>query len=353
LAFVRLFSHPAEASLELIDYLLIFFISLALFSMIGVAIPDAWSKYAGEMTLARSYPLLHGAALLVWPILKLFEIYDELVKRLAGVADVSEDEKQQDKEEDFLTDLEQHKMEGAVDEEEQEMIENVLELTDTTAGEILTPRTDITAIEKNSDLETVLEIITETGHSRYPVYEDSIDNVIGMVYAKDLLGEIGKSQEEFNLTEKIREAYFVPETKSLRELLHEFQNQKLHIAVVLDEYSGVAGIVTLEDILEELVGEITDEYEQTPEENIVEIDGKTLDVDARVYIDDLNDKFELDLPEEDDYDTIGGFVFSHLGFIPKAGQQFDYRNLRFEVVDAEPRSVKRVRIEKLAESEDA
>jgi CBS domain containing-hemolysin-like protein len=145
----------------------------------------------------------------------------------------------------------------------------------------------------------------------------------------------------------------VPETKPLRELLHEFQDQKLHIAVVLDEYGGTAGIVTLEDIIEELVGEIADEYEETAPEPIVEIDAETIEVDARTYIDDLNDQFEMNLPEDEDYDTVGGFVFSHLGSIPKTGDSFDYKNLRFNITLAEARRVNRIRIQKLPERENA
>jgi CBS domain containing-hemolysin-like protein len=135
----------------------------------------------------------------------------------------------------------------------------------------------------------------------------------------------------------------------LRSLLHEFQNHRLHLAVVLDEYGGTAGIVTLEDILEELVGEITDEYEQTPPESIKKIDDRTIEVDARAYVDDLNDEYELNLPEDEDYDTVGGFVFSRLGYVPKTGERFDYESLHFTIASAEPRRVKRIRIQRATE----
>jgi len=166
-----------------------------------------------------------------------------------------------------------------------------------------------------------------------------------------LLTEIGKDPAAFSIRNKLRQPYFVPETKPLRVLLHEFQNQKLHIAIVLDEYGGTAGIVTIEDIIEEVVGEIVDEYEQMPEEVVNKIDETTIEVDARTYIDDLNKDFELELPEDEDYDTVGGFVFSHLGYVPKTGEAFDYKNLRFVICAAETRRVKRIRIEKRAASE--
>ncbi|MHC4720593.1 MAG: hemolysin family protein [Planctomycetota bacterium] len=182
-----------------------------------------------------------------------------------------------------------------------------------------------------------------------PVYEDNIDNIVGLIYAKDLLADIGRGGGDFKLRDKMRGTYFVPETKPIRTLLHEFQNQKLHIAILLDEYGGTAGIVTLEDILEELVGEITDEYEKPVPGPIKRIDEETIEVDARTYIDDLNEEFELSLPEDEDYDTVGGFVFSHLGYVPKSGEAFDYENLNFTISSAEARRIKRLRIRKTAE----
>jgi putative hemolysin len=225
----------------------------------------------------------------------------------------------------------------------------VLELRERTADEIMTPRTDLIAVDVNADLPAVLGAIKEAGHSRLPVYENNIDNIVGLVYAKDLLAEIGGGATPFRLRDRLREAYFVPETKPLRALLHEFQNQKLHIAVVLDEYGGTAGIVTLEDILEELVGEIADEYEETPQESIRKIDENTIEVDARTYVEDLNDEYTLNLPEDEDYDTVGGFVFSRLGYVPKTGEDFEYENLKFTIASAEPRRVKRVRIHRNTE----
>ncbi len=346
LLLVAVFANSHQAGLQIKDYVLTFVIAMAIFSVFGLAIPHAWAKYAGEKILSRTYRFLTFFERLAWPILYVLKVYDRLVRRLAGVVETTPEEQQEEKQEEFLNGLEQQRMEGVVDKEEQEMIENVLELSETTADEIMTPRTDIVAVEVSSDLQAILETINTAGHTRVPVYEENIDSIIGLVYAKDLLAEIGKNPQDFKLRNKIRDAYFVPETKPLRVLLHEFQNQKQHIAVVLDEYGGTAGIVTLEDILEELVGEITDEYEKTPPKPIKKVDQNTIEVDARTYVDDLNDEFELDLPEDEDYDTIGGFVFSHLGYIPKTGISFDYENLKFTIVAAEPRRIKRIRIQK-------
>jgi putative hemolysin len=354
LLLVAIFSGSGESQRQMnptICYLLTFIIAIVLFSIFSLAIPHAWAKYAGEKILSRTYKILTLFAIITSPFLRVFKLYDGFIRRLAGIVETTPEEQHEEKQEEFLTDLEQHRTEGTLDEEEQEMIENVLELSNSTADEIMTPRTDIVAVEINSDLQKVLETISIAGHTRVPVYEENIDNIIGLVYAKDLLTEIGKNPADFNLRNKIRKAYFVPETKLLRSLLHEFQNQKLHIAVVLDEYGGTAGIVTLEDILEELVGEITDEYEKTQPEPVIKIDHNTIEADARTYIDDLNDEYELNLPEDEDYETVGGFVFSRLGYIPKANESFDYENLKFTIASAEARRIKRIRIQKIPDSE--
>lgn len=349
LLLVHVFARLRQASFSAVDYILVFIIALAIFSVFSLAIPHAWAKYAGEKILSRTYRLLTLFAVVAGPVLYIWRLTDGLVRRLAGVVQSTPEEEHEEKQEEFLNGLKQRRIEGVVDKEEQEMIENVLELSETTADEIMTPRTDIVAVEVTSNLQTVLETIISAGHTRVPVYEENIDNIVGLVYAKDLLSEIGKDSAEFKLRDKMREAYFVPETKLLRVLLHEFQNQKQHIAVVLDEYGGTAGIVTLEDILEELVGEITDEYEVIPAEPIKRIDEHTIDVDARTSIDDVNDEFDSDIPEDEDYDTIGGFVFSRLGYIPKTGETFDYDNLKFTVASAEARRIKRINIQKIAD----
>jgi len=338
-----------RGTLDATAYLVVFASALAIFSVFGMAIPHAWAKYAGEKLLSRTYGALLVFAVLATPVLYLLQLYDVVVRRLAGVPPTTPEEQQEEKQEEFLEDLAQHRMEGTVDAEEQEMIENVLELRESTAGEIMTPRTDLVAVDVEADLPTVLETIRKVGHSRIPVYEGNIDNIVGLLYAKDLLAEIGHNTQMFHVYERMREVYFVPETKPLRALLHEFQNQKLHLAVVLDEYGGTAGLVTLEDILEELVGPIADEYDKAPPEAIRKIDETTIEVDARTYVDDLNDAFALDLPEDEDYDTVGGFVFSRLGYIPKVGEHFDYDNVKFTIASAEARRVKRIRIQKGAE----
>jgi putative hemolysin len=346
LMLLALFAYGNEGRITLWEAAGAFVTALVLVSIFAIAIPQSLAKYTGEKILAYTFGLLQVFAFIVRPILYVVRLYDALIRRLAGVPEPVGEEPQEEKEEEFLSVVEQGKMEGVVDEEEQQMIESVLELAETTVEKIMTPRTDVVAVSADSDLQGVLGAIA-AGHSRIPAYEGTIDNIIGFIYAKDMLTEVGKSPAEFKLKDKLRAPYFVPETKPLRILLHEFQDQKLHIAVVLDEYGGTAGIVTIEDILEELVGEIADEYEKVAPATIIRIDDNTVEVDARFHIDQLNAEFEVELPEEEDYDTVGGFVFSHLGYIPKSGQSFEWNNLKFIITSAEARKINRIRIVKI------
>ena len=341
------FENKTQSPARISVYVWTFICAVLLFSVCSVAIPHAWAKYSGEKLLSRTYHILIFFNYLSLPVLFFFNLYDDIVRRLAGIHDMTEEETQEEKHDELLSAVEQSRVEGVVDEEELEMIENVLDLSETTAGEIITPRTEIVALDVNSSRDSVLSTIINAGHSRIPVYEGNIDKIIGLVYAKDLLSEVGQQSQSFRLQDKIREAYFVPETKPLRVLLHEFQTKKQHIAIVLDEYGGTAGIVTIEDILEELVGEIVDEYEKKPPASVRSINESTIEMDAKIYIDDLNSEYDFDLPEDEDYDTIGGFVFSHLGYIPKTGETFEYDHLRFKIASAETRKIKRIRIEKL------
>jgi putative hemolysin len=348
--FMLLFLESIKGiSPDTIDYCLAVTASLAILMIFSYAIPYSWAKYASEQILSKTCRFLFILSVVCRPITSVYKFTDIIVRRLAGIAEITDETRQ----EQFLDGINQRKMEGIVDEQEQEMIENVLEMSEKTAEEIMTPRTDIIPIEANSDRQTVFGAITAAGHSRFPVYQDNIDNIIGLLYVKDLLGDIDKCNAPFDLRGKLRKAYFVPETKPIRKLLREFQDQKLHIAIVLDEYGGTAGLITLEDILEVLVGEISDEYDIKPPEPVKKIDRYTIEADARTYVDDLNDKFNLNLPDSEYYDTVGGFILSHLGHIPQSGTEFEYGGLKFTIISAEARRIKHIRIAKLTKENNA
>ena len=349
----HIFISPPEAENKLLLLFEAFLVAAAVLSVFSLAIPHAWAEYAGTSLVVTCFPVLRLAALITWPITTALSLLDPLVRRLAGVSNEEANGRLEEKQEELLSVVEEGEKEGVVDEEEREMIASVLEFRDQTAGEIMTPRTDVVGIDVNVDIAQAVETITSAGHSRFPVYEESIDQVIGMLYAKDLLRDLNQPDSAAGIRHRLRRAHFVPESKPLRDLLHDFQNQKVHLAVVLDEYGGTAGVVTIEDILEELVGEIEDEYEDTKAEPILRIDEHTMEVDGRVHVDELNDEFDLEIPEDDDYETIGGFAFSQLGSIPEKGETFQHENLRFTVTDAEERKINRLRIVILPKKSDA
>jgi putative hemolysin len=338
------FESLKGAGLDSTDYLLAIATSFVMFMICSYAIPYSWAKYAGEKILSRTYRFLFILSAVFRPLVSVYKFTDIIVRRLSGIVEITDEQRQ----EQFLDRIEQQKIEGIVDEQEQEMIENVLTMSEKTAEKIMTPRTDIVAIEVSSDRQSVFQTVTAAGYSRFPVYQGNMDNIVGLLYVKDLLKDTDRCDAPFELRSKLRAAYFIPETKPIRKLLREFQNQKLHIAVVLDEYGGTAGLITLEDILEVLVGDISDEYDTKPPEPVKKIDRNTIEADARIYIDDLNDRFGLRLPDSEDYDTVGGFILSHLGCIPQSGTEFEYGGLKFTVISAEARRVKHIRITKVA-----
>jgi CBS domain containing-hemolysin-like protein len=239
---------------------------------------------------------------------------------------------------------------GGIEEDEKEMIHGVIELAEKQVHEVMVPRIGIRAVEVTAPLAEVLDLIVRAGHSRVPVYEENLDNIVGILYAKDLLPYLKRNGEpslEIDIRKLARPAVYVPETKRVDELLHEMQAAKRHIAIVVDEYGGTAGLITMEDVVEEIVGEIQDEYDT--EEALVEAleeDGETaFRLDGRVSMDDLRDLFGLPDAEEEDeeaYDTVGGFVVHREGRIPLPGTIVPFGDVTLTVDVAEPRRVAKV-----------
>lgn len=256
--------------------------------------------------------------------------------------------------------------EGIIEEDEREMIRGIFDLEDTTVRELMVPRIDVTAVPVGTPLSDILEIIIEKGYSRIPVYEENIDNILGILYAKDLLKYMVPLVRERQLPDALvvaappllrdllRRPYFIPESKHVDDLLKELQHAKVHIAIVIDEYGGTAGLVTIEDLLEEIVGEIQDEYDHeiAPIERISE---DVLSVDGRVSLDDVNQDLHVNLAAEE-YDTIGGLVLDQIGTVPPVGTVIDVTDqdgnlMQIEIMDTDGRRIKRVRVKKLSPSE--
>jgi putative hemolysin len=240
---------------------------------------------------------------------------------------------------------------GQIEEEEKEMIHGVIELGDKRVHEVMVPRIGIRAVNVDDPLDEVLDMIVRAGHSRLPVFEESLDNIVGILYAKDLLPYLkgnGRANGGIDIRTLVRSPVYVPESKPVDDLLHEMQAAKRHIAIVVDEYGGTAGLVTMEDVVEEIVGEIQDEYDrEDPMVEDVSTDQEVgYRIDGRVSMDDLRDLFDLsddDEVDEDAYDTIGGFVVHRVGRIPLPGAEIPFRDgVVLQVEAAEPRRVARV-----------
>jgi putative hemolysin len=239
---------------------------------------------------------------------------------------------------------------GGIEKDEKEMIHGVIELGETQVHEVMVPRIGIQAVEANDPTDEVLDMIIRAGHSRLPVYEESLDNIVGILYAKDLLPYLkrnGGETPKIEIRKIARPPVYIPETMAVDELLHEMQATKRHIAIVVDEYGGTAGLITLEDVVEEIVGEIQDEYDT--EESLVEpidSDGqRAFRLDGRVSMDDLRDLFDLPDAEEEDeeaYDTVGGFIVHRVGRIPLPGAEVPFQDVMLKVEAAEPRRVAKV-----------
>ncbi len=232
---------------------------------------------------------------------------------------------------------------GAIEKEEKEMISGIFDFDKMDVKDIMVPRIDMKCIEANSSIEDAKKLILETGHSRIPVYEGNVDNIIGILYAKDLLKFLNSGEKPETLHGILRPAHFVPESKKLNELLNEFQRLKVQIAIVVDEYGGTAGMVTLEDVLEEIVGEIKDEYDVAEGEEFTMIDENQAVVDARVSIHEVNEKLMLSLPE-DRVDTIGGLLFNLLGRIPVQGEEVEVDGVVLRVESMRGRRIMKVRV---------
>jgi putative hemolysin len=233
---------------------------------------------------------------------------------------------------------------GILEAEEEQMINAVIELGDRRVHEVMIPRIAIAGLAATATMEEAIDKVVEEGHSRVPVYEESIDEVIGILYAKDLLPFLKNSaQPRPSVRSLLRTPVFVPESMSIDDLLHEFQRRKVHLAIVLDEYGGTAGLVTIEDLLEEIVGEIQDEYD-VEEPMIVRISDDEARVDGRAAVDDLADLFDTQfgLEDEDEYDTVGGLIYHRIGGIPNPGDQVDVDGLRLTVETTDGRRVGKV-----------
>ena len=248
-------------------------------------------------------------------------------------------------EEELMTVLHVSEEQGVIEEEEREMIHGIIQIGDKAVREVMVPRTDITAIPRGASLEDVAEVFRRDRHTRMPVYEGDLDHIVGLVNVKDMLLSLGKPLGVFSLDAVMRPVRYTPQSKKVDELLHKMQEEKVHMMIVLDEYGGTAGLVTLEDLLEEIVGEIRDEYDGAEEEPVDVVSDREAVVDARYPMEELNERFELGVAESTDYDSVGGYVYATLGEVPEAGESFDSGDVHFTVDKVDGRRIVKVRLQ--------
>ncbi len=327
------------ASYPVVFFFVVFLAALAML-ILAQLVPEALGVHHSErLTLALARPL-NLLATLFMPVVRLVVWISNGIARIFGAGTRSE--MPFVTEEEIRTLVDAGEEEGVLEEEEKEMIYSIFDLGDTMTREVMVPRIDVVALEVTTPLLEALETIMQAGHSRIPVFHETIDNIEGLLYAKDLLPYLRDGRIDVPLKGLLREAYFVPETKRASELLPDLQQRRVHMAIVVDEYGGVAGLVTIEDLLEEIVGEIQDEYDT--EEPFVEfVDENEYVFDARVDLDDLNRLMDVSLPTEDN-DTLGGFIYTELGKVPAPGDQVAYDDLEFVVESVAGRRIRKVRV---------
>lgn len=318
----------------LISALILFLAEWVLAEQIKRA-PEEWSL--------RLYLLARGIKALMTPLLI---IPFSLLK-------VSEKDQESSVTESELIDLvETGQQEGVLEQEEHKMIVSIFHLGDTLAREIMVPRIDILAFDVNTPIESAMETLIKTGHSRVPIYEDTVDNIQGLLYAKDLLRVWQEGGEDRRIADLLREAYFVPEAKKVDELLAELQAKHIHMAIVVDEYGGVAGLVTMEDIVEEIVGEIQDEYDQAEELLYQRINEDEYIFLGRIDLDDFNDIMHTHI-DKSEADTLGGFCFNERGRVPIIGDQIEIDHLLLTVELVSGQRIRKVRAKHLKEDNEA
>lgn len=313
----------------------------------AVAILEAASLVAGG---CQSGAALYRLA----PVIRVFEkagsglraaadAVASLMARLAGRQEPSAP--QEAAEEEMLDALSEGEREGVIEDHEREMIESIIGFKDAEVSEIMTPRTEITAVSADSSLREIIESTVKSGHSRLPVLDENADNMVGVLYVKDILACVGPDELERSVRSVMRAPYFVPGTKVVRELLQEFRTTTVHMAIVLDEYGGTSGIVTIEDVIEEIVGEIEDEYDEHEPPDIRTLGPRRAIVEGDAAVDEVNDTLGIAISEDEEYETVAGYVLFHTGRIPRRGEVFRWEGVTFRVLDADRQRIKRLMVE--------
>ncbi len=309
-----------------------------------VWLPVAVTRFASTRVLYHTWPFWRSLSTFMSPLSAPGEFVEILTRRIAGKTE-TDDEDEEQLEDEIRTIIAAGTREGFFGPGVREMITGVMTLHEDMVGHIMTNRDNVDAIDVNATWDEVMKTIVEAGRTRFPVYEGNLDSVIGVLYVKDLLPFLQTRQApDQSLRDIVRRPWTVPVDRTVELLLREFLHSRSHMAIVLDEFQQTAGVVTIEDALEEIVGEIVDESDEDEEYQIAVINESTVEVDGRVMIDDLNELLGWELPESDDYETIAGYVLSNTGSIPETGQQLTIGEAEIEILLASNRKIESMRV---------
>ncbi|MBC7195328.1 MAG: HlyC/CorC family transporter [Caldisericia bacterium] len=308
-------------------------------------LPKTLSSYNPETFIIRYYPFISSVSYILKPISSSVNYIVSLILKIFGKNLKSRKSLDEEELKIFLSMTTEN---GTIEEEEKELIESIIEFQDKPVYEVMVPRVDVVLLPVNTEIEKIIETINKTGHSRLPIYEGNIDNIIGILHAKDLLKLIINKNENINIKDLLHQTIFVPDTKKTSELFKEMQKKKIHMAIVVDEFGGFEGIVTMEDLLEEIVGEIQDEYD-LEEAPCKKLSDKEFIFDAKITIDDTEEILGIELPHED-YETLGGLFLDLLGHIPVKGESIEYKSLKLIAIEVKGNRIIKIKVEKKDEN---
>lgn len=347
----------SHGAIRLIAILFSLILSAVFYVIFIRKLPGRLGKKHADPFAFKSAAFMKGFTTLFWPLCALIRVISRGIGALFGIDRNAETEQETVTEEDIRLMVDTGGEMGTIEESQREMIENIFEFDDNTAGDVMTHRTDVIAVDRSATVAEVAGQAVETGFSRLPVYEKNVDNIIGVIYVKDLLQLICGDGENLPgnmgsmpIDSYIRPVIYVPESAACRSLFAKFKTTKTHIAVVVDEYGGTAGIVCMEDLLESIVGDIEDEYDEQ-EEEVKELRKDEYLLDGTIDLADVTELLSVEFPEDEDYDTLGGFIIHTLGLIPDEGTNpfIDFSGWRFTVMNVDDRRIEKVRAARLQE----
>ena len=320
-----------------------------------VALPWTLARVIGELWLYHTLTVFNGIYWLLAPIWFFVIRLDRIVHRIFELPEPDSEAATHMLTDELISVVNESQREGIIQSGASNMIHRVIALHDEDVASIMTPRTDMVTIDAGAPLSEAMKFVLESGFSRMPVIRDGVDDIVGILYARDLLSHATSAVDADSsdttgvavqtAADITREVLYAPESQGIGDLLDAMRTKKVHMAIIVDEYSGVSGLVTMEDILEEIVGEISDEYDKQDDTLWMNHSDGITEVDARYHLDDLNEEYSYGFPEDEEFDTIGGFALSCFGRIPKVGEEQAWNSLKLVIIDADERSVLKVRIE--------